>query len=370
MAAFTATATPEVRDDIVDAARPCRSSGRRRRIRSAEYFAVASGRYRVTSRSTNCCRSWSGPGRALVYASTRRKAETAAETLKSAGVDAAAYHAGLADGDRSRVQERFTSGSLRMVCATNAFGMGIDRPDVETVVHLDIPGSLEAYYQEIGRAGRDGRPSAATLLWNYVDVKTREFLIDRENEEEGERDTPRPDPAEVARRKELDHRKLRRMVPYADTAGCLRATILRYFGDPAAREPCGSCGNCVRLQRSATKTGCWCERSCPASRGPASATAGAGLPRCWLASSRICPSRSRASRRLGFSGASRLRRSSAGLTRLPAAGLLRPSDDQYRTLTSDAARPGRHGRPGSGRAGSRAREPTGGRDSGETPAFR
>src|SRR5206468_13120378 len=102
------------------------------------------------------------------------------------------------------------------------------------------------YYQEIGRAGRDGRRATATLLWNYADVKTREFLIDREREERPGRPAVVLDPAEVARRKEIEHAKLRRMVAYADTAGCLRAAILRYFGDPAAREPCGACGNCDR----------------------------------------------------------------------------------------------------------------------------
>jgi ATP-dependent DNA helicase RecQ len=247
MAAFTATATPEVRDDIVQL------------LGLADPHVVVAGFDRPNI--TLAVRPVSGDiekhqllpqlvgkGRALVYASTRRKAEAAAETLKSAGVDAAAYHAGLADSARSNVQERFSSGALRIVCATNAFGMGIDRPDVETVVHFDIPGSLEAYYQEIGRGGRDGRPATATLLWNYVDVKTREFLIDRENEEETERDAGRPDPAEIARRKELDHKKLRRMVAYADTVSCLRHTILRYFGDAAARGVCGSCSNCGRLQ--------------------------------------------------------------------------------------------------------------------------
>jgi ATP-dependent DNA helicase RecQ len=124
--------------------------------------------------------------------------------------------------------------------------MGIDRPDVDAVIHVDITGSVEAYYQEIGRAGRDGRAATATLLWNYADVKTREFLIDRVREEQPGRQDVIVDPAEVARRKELEHKKLRRMVAYADTAGCLRATILRYFGDPAAREPCGACGNCDR----------------------------------------------------------------------------------------------------------------------------
>ena len=170
-----------------------------------------------------------------MYAATRRNAESAALTLRVAGVEAHAYHGGLADAERTRVQEAFASGAARVVCATNAFGMGIDRPDVEAVIHVDIPGSIEAYYQEIGRAGRDGRPAAATLLWNYADVKTREFLIDRERDEPDRRNVPL-DPVDVARRKELEHKKLRRMVAYADTAGCLRATILRYFGDPAARD--------------------------------------------------------------------------------------------------------------------------------------
>jgi ATP-dependent DNA helicase RecQ len=141
------------------------------------------------------------------------------------------------------VQDAFAAGSLPVVCATNAFGMGIDRPDVDAVVHYAIPGSVEAYYQEIGRAGRDGRPATATLLWDYGDVATRLFLIDGPRRHKpGQRAAL--DPAEVARRKQLEHRKLQRMIDYADTTSCLRATILRYFGDPAVRDRCGSCGNC------------------------------------------------------------------------------------------------------------------------------
>ena len=131
---------------------------------------------------------------------------------------------------------------IRVVCVTNAVGMGIDRPDVDALVHFAIPGSIEAYYQEIGRAGRDGRPATATLLWDYADVGTREFLIDSPR-------TPKPgrpplDPVELARRKEIDHRKLEEIIRYAGDRGCLRGAILRYFGDAGQSGACGRCGNC------------------------------------------------------------------------------------------------------------------------------
>ena len=189
-----------------------------------------------------------GESRALVYAATRAKAETAADVLQAAGVHAAAYHGGMNDAARTRVQDGFASGALRVVCATNAFGMGIDRPDIDAVIHADLPGSIEAYYQEIGRAGRDGRPATATLLWNYADVKTREFLIDHARDDDPRRTGADIDPKELDRRKALEHTKLRRMVAYAGTTACLRATILRYFGDPAAREPCDACGTCDRRE--------------------------------------------------------------------------------------------------------------------------
>lgn len=241
--AFTATATPEVRADIVTLLG----------MREPQVFVSGFDRPNIELRvrpvsgdreKRALLPELIGRQRALVYASTRRSAEDASETLVNAGIAAAAYHAGLSDTERTRVQDAFAAGSLQVVCATNAFGMGIDRPDLEVVVHKELPGSVEAYYQEVGRVGRDGRHAVATLLWNYVDVKTREFLIDKRDDED--RDGREADPVEQDHRRTLEHLKLRRMVAYADGTGCLRMTILRYFGDPDAGADCQSCGNCLR----------------------------------------------------------------------------------------------------------------------------
>jgi ATP-dependent DNA helicase RecQ len=248
LAALTATATPEVRTDIVDL------------LGLTEAQVIVAGFDRPNIYPT--VRPVSGEAekqqllpslvsdrRALVYTATRARAETAAAVLQASGIDAAAYHGGMSAAARTRVQECFAAGEFHVVCATNAFGMGIDRPDIEAVIHADVPGSIEAYYQEIGRAGRDGRPATATLLWTYADVKTREYLIDHAREDDARRPRADIDREELDRRKMLEHMKLRRMVAYAETAACLRATILRYFGDPAAREPCGACGTCDRRER-------------------------------------------------------------------------------------------------------------------------
>jgi ATP-dependent DNA helicase RecQ len=232
--AFTATATPEVRRDIVGLLG----------LEDPEIFVAGFDRpnlfldvLKVSGELEKraLLPELIGDRRALVYAATRKSTARAAEALRASGIAADAYHAGMEEPERTRVQNQFADGTLSVVCATNAFGMGIDRPDIEAVVHFEIPGSLEAYYQEIGRGGRDGRRADATLLWNYVDVRTREFFIEQMEESENRE-----------RRRELESRKLARMIAYADSSGCYRATILRYFGERDAAADCGFCGNCLR----------------------------------------------------------------------------------------------------------------------------
>jgi ATP-dependent DNA helicase RecQ len=241
MAAFTATATPEVRGDVIALLG----------LQSPDVLVAGFDRPniypRVIAVDDEAHKYALLPQlvrgrRALVYTATRRSTEAVAASLSAAGLQAAAYHAGMKDEERTRVQDAFAAGSLPLVCATNAFGMGIDRPDVDAVVHFAIPGSLEAYYQEIGRAGRDGRGATATLLWSDSDVATREFLIDSPRRLKP--GAPEVSAEEAARRKEIDHRKLQRMIAYAESTGCLRAAILRYFGDPSVLDPCRRCGSC------------------------------------------------------------------------------------------------------------------------------
>jgi ATP-dependent DNA helicase RecQ len=252
--AFTATATPEVRQDIVALLG----------LENPEVFVAGFDRpnlfldVRKVSGEIEkraLLPELVGQRRALVYAATRKSAGRAADALRQAGLAAEAYHAGMEESQRTRVQDRFADGPLRVVCATNAFGMGIDRPDVEAVVHFEIPGSLEAYYQEIGRGGRDGRRADATLLWNYVDVRTREFLIEQTDQRDSGAPSPRRDPERAPsirrdehreRRRDLDRSKLARMIAYADSSGCYRATILGYFGERGAPSECGFCGSCAR----------------------------------------------------------------------------------------------------------------------------
>ena len=184
--ALTATATPEVREDI---AHQLALGGAPEREPAVVVRGFArpgldlsvtpvTGRADKVARLLSLCET---QATGIVYCATRRNVEDVATDLAARGIRCAPYHAGLPDEVRRDVQERFVSGALDWVAATNAFGMGIDRADVRAIVHWDVPGSLEAYYQEAGRAGRDGEPARCELLFNHADVRTQEFFLQGAN---------------------------------------------------------------------------------------------------------------------------------------------------------------------------------------------
>ncbi len=166
----------------------------------------------------------------IVYVRTRRRADQVADWLCAQGVPAAAYHAGLEQGERRERQRRFLQEPAAVMVATIAFGMGIDKPDVRFVCHLDLPSSMEAYYQETGRAGRDGKPADAWMLYSLADVMAMRALF--ESSEGGEEF------------KRIQGRKLDALFGFAESVECRRAVLLAYFGEshPA---PCGNCDNCL-----------------------------------------------------------------------------------------------------------------------------
>ncbi len=180
IAAFTATATPEVRDDI---AVQLGLTAPRIHVHGFDrpnlHYAVqkVGGAADKIEQLVELVRMRDG-GVALVYAATRKNAETYAQALKQAGMRARVYHAGLENEIREKAQDRFMSNQLDVIVATNAFGMGVDKSDIRLVVHADIPRSPEAYYQEAGRGGRDGKPTRCVLLFNHSDIRLQEFLID------------------------------------------------------------------------------------------------------------------------------------------------------------------------------------------------
>jgi ATP-dependent DNA helicase RecQ len=183
-------------------------------------------------------------GTVLIYCATRRGVEEVAEWLERSHQSVGYYHAGLSDEGRRLVHDDFRRGTLRILAATNAFGMGIDKSDVRLVVHFDIPGSVEAYYQEVGRAGRDGHPASCWLLFHERDLSTQEYFI-----QQAAKDSEGMDRAE--RMKTL----LQEMLGYVSVPTCRQLAILEYFTDEAelALGPCGLCDRCVAPQRQPSR---------------------------------------------------------------------------------------------------------------------
>ncbi|MGI8437562.1 MAG: DNA helicase RecQ [Chthoniobacterales bacterium] len=226
--ALTATATARVREDIL----------RQLQLREPRCYVASFDRpnltYRVVPKSSpydqlHTFLKARPQESGIVYCASRKAADSVAQKLNADGVPAKAYHAGLEADARAKNQEMFLRDDVRVMAATIAFGMGINKPNVRFVVHYDLPKNIESYYQETGRAGRDGLPSECVLLFSAADVVKQTRFIEEKSENE----------ARLARE------QLRQMVHYAETRECRRTTLLRYFGEERPNEPCGGCDNCL-----------------------------------------------------------------------------------------------------------------------------
>ncbi|ELB40762.1 TPA: DNA helicase RecQ [Enterococcus faecium] len=165
----------------------------------------------------------------IIYAATRKEVDRLYHLLKKFDFSVGRYHGGLNENERTEMQEAFLYDRLQLIVATNAFGMGINKSNVRFVIHYQIPGSLEAYYQEAGRAGRDGLSSEAILLFSPQDIQVQKFFIQQSQREEGQ--------------KQKEYEKLKAMTEYVYIESCLQQYILNYFGETSS--PCNRCGNCL-----------------------------------------------------------------------------------------------------------------------------
>ncbi|MGM0508865.1 MAG: DNA helicase RecQ [Fusobacteriota bacterium] len=231
-AAFTATATEEVQNDIQNLLKLKRP----KKIitgfdRENLHFSVIKGENnnKYIDRYLSKNKGKSG----IIYASTRKTVEALSKRLNKKGYKVGAYHAGLSKKERKKNQDDFLYDNIDIIVATNAFGMGIDKSNVNYVIHNNMPKDIESYYQEAGRAGRDGENAECILLFNPRDIMTQRYFIENNEYETSEENTERK------------YQKLNTMVNYIHTSECLRKYILKYFGDEVSEDNCDNCSNCV-----------------------------------------------------------------------------------------------------------------------------